>query len=442
MKSTKTCGFSAEFSGITNLYKRNLVGKVGILDITDKMDLSDKLKAYHNHLQNLVIERTEELQSINEQLQKEITKRERAEHLLRHEKDRLQNYIDVVGVMIVVLDKEGYVSLINLKGLQLLGYNKEEMTGKNWIANFIPKDEQKNLNDQFSMCLKGNHTRNYENFVLTRTGEKKLISWTNVPLIDEQGIVVGCISSGEDITNIRLSEEKLQRYADNLKRTDEMKLLLIDILRHDLLNPANIIKGYSEFLLETMELEEGRVIVEKIHNQNEKLIQVINAASMFGKLETTEIISFEEIDLLDLLERVVREFAPLLEKKGMTFECPASGSYPVYANSIIEEAFSNLLSNAIKFSPEGSKLILDISECGFSWKVTFTDYGIGISDECKDVIFTRFKRVSSEGTKGYGLGLAIVKKIVELHHGEVGVYDNPSGQGSVFWITLKKTPPS
>jgi signal transduction histidine kinase len=279
--------------------------------------------------------------------------------------------------------------------------------------------------------FKGNFTNCVEHSAFICEGEKK------VPFPDEQNRIIGSMSADE-VRDIRLSQEKLRKYTDDLKRTNELKLLFIDILRHDLLNPANVIKGYSEYLLETMRNKEQTSVVEKIHLQNERLIQIINTASMFSELENTEMISFEELDLLDLLEKVSREFAPLLEKKGMKLECPTHGIYQAYANPMIEEAFSNLMSNAIKFSPEGSRLILDIVDGGPSWKVTFTDFGRGISDEHKEVIFTRFKRVSSEGIKGCGLGLAIVKKIIELHGGEVGVYDNPLGLGSVFWIQVKK----
>ena len=62
----------------------------------------------------------------------------------------------------------------------------------------------------------------------------------------------------------------------------------------------------------------------------------------------------------------------------------------------------------------GGKLVLDIEDAGPSWRITFTDFGVGISDENKDAIFRRFKQVSIEGAKGSGLGLAIVKKIIEL----------------------------
>ena len=442
MKSGQAHGTSGQNPDMTNSLKRSPDGRVGILDITDKIDLSDELKAYHNHLENLILERTEELRYINEQLQKEISKRERVEELLRREKERFHNYIDVVGIVILVLDIDGCVSLINQKGAELLGYDKGAIIGKDWFSNFIPEDEQNNIMDAFSNILKGHFVPNLENSILTRFGEKKLILWTNVPLLDEQGCIMGCISAGEDITDIRLSQEKLQKHADDLKRSDELKLLFIDILRHDLLNPANIIKGYSEYLLETMGNEEEKDIVQKIHQQNEKLIKIINSASMFGKLESTEMICFEELDLLELLEKVSREFLPLLERRNITLECYASGSYPAYANPVIEEAFYNLISNAIKFSPQGGRIVLDIMDGGQSWKVTFTDFGIGIRDEHKNFIFKRFKRFSGEGIKGSGLGLAIVKKIVELHDGEVGVYDNPSGSGSVFWIRLSKKQPS
>jgi signal transduction histidine kinase len=194
--------------------------------------------------------------------------------------------------------------------------------------------------------------------------------------------------------------------------------------------------------MERTDTDEEKALIHTIYNQNENLIKIINTASMLGKLENTYRINFEELDLLYLLRKVSDGFTPLLEEKGMTLEYPDKGSYPAYVNPLIEEAFSNLISNGIKFSPEGSQVVLGIEDEGSSWKITFTDSGIGISDENKNLIFMRFKRVSSEGTKGSGLGLAIVKKIVELHDGEVGVYDNPSGSGSVFWIRLSKMQPS
>jgi signal transduction histidine kinase len=155
----------------------------------------------------------------------------------------------------------------------------------------------------------------FENPVLTYDGSNRLISWTNVPLVDEKQNVIGVISTGEDVTDLRQSQEGLYQYVDDLKSSNEFKVLFIDILRHDLLNPATIIKGYSELLLERINTDEEKVIVEKIHDQNENLIQIINTASKLGRLESTDMISFEEFDLLDLLRKVSMVFRPCWKKK-------------------------------------------------------------------------------------------------------------------------------
>lgn len=73
-----------------------------------------------------------------------ITERKQIEKLLIEEKDRAQKYLDISGTMILVLDKDGKVSLVNRKGCQILERNENEIIGKNWFDNFIP---EKNRNE-------------------------------------------------------------------------------------------------------------------------------------------------------------------------------------------------------------------------------------------------------------------------------------------------------
>ena len=108
-------------------------------------------------------------------------------------------------------------------------------------------------------------------------------------------------------------------------------------------------------------------------------------------------------------------------------------------NPFVSEVFSNLLSNAIKYSDGGKRIDIGFLDAGSSWEVRVTDWGEGISDQNKELIFDRFRRADKKGVKGTGLGLAIVKRIMELHDGDYGVEDNPQGKGSVFWVSFKKT---
>ena len=229
-----------------------------------------------------------------------------------------------------------------------------------------------------------------------------------------------------------------KKYADDLKRSNELKDMFTDILRHDLLNPAGLMKGYTEILLERENDETKLHALQKIEKNNDKLIDLIESAAKFAKLESTDEIEFNAKDIGTIIKDVVGDFSPVLYEKQMTLDFVAEGEHLANLNPIIGEVFANLLSNAIKYSSNESHIIVDILDLGKKWKVTVTDFGEGISDDDKSNVFTRFKRVGKGNVKGSGLGLAIVKRIIELHEGEVGVEDNPAGQGSVFWVTLNK----
>ncbi|MFP4655034.1 MAG: Cache 3/Cache 2 fusion domain-containing protein [Methanohalobium sp.] len=235
----------------------------------------------------------------------------------------------------------------------------------------------------------------------------------------------------------QLSNE-LNSMIANLKESNNLKDLFTDILRHDLLNPVTIIKGYTDVLLK-MENDEKKIkTLETIKRNTDKLINMIENASKLTKLNTVEDLEFKQLDIGAIFKEVVKNYQPYIEEKQMNVDFRAEGEYPSRADSFIEDVFSNLLSNAVKYSPEGSKIIIDIHDAGKFWKVTVTDFGVGVADENKQLIFERFKRADKGGVKGSGLGLAIVKRIIELHGGDVGVKDNPEGQGSIFWVTVEK----
>ncbi|MCZ7402321.1 MAG: sensor histidine kinase [Candidatus Methanoperedens sp.] len=100
--------------------------------------------------------------------------------------------------------------------------------------------------------------------------------------------------------------------------------------------------------------------------------------------------------------------------------------------------FANLISNAIKYAPHGKKIVVDGKEVNSSWIIRVMDFGAGIKDADKKLVFERFQREDKTGIKGSGLGLAIARKIVELHNGNIWVEDNPEG-GAVFVVEIPKS---
>ncbi len=143
---------------------------------------------------------------------RDINERKQAETALQEERDKAQTYLDIIGVILVAIDSLGNVSLINKKGCEVLGYTEEEIIGKNWFEYFIPPRIQDELFEVSEKILSEmtDASYYYENPVLTRNGEERLIAWKNTIIKDEAGNVTGHLSSGEDITERKKAEELLK----------------------------------------------------------------------------------------------------------------------------------------------------------------------------------------------------------------------------------------
>jgi len=147
----------------------------------------------------------------------DITERKHLERKLVAERDRLQFYIDGMATIVVALNASGNVLQINKKGCRVLGYPAEKILGKNWFDHFIPKSIRRRVKATFAELMAGTARLDhyFRNPVLTRSGVEVLVEWHNNVLTDEEGTIVGTLSSGIDISTqaqtraiIRQSEEK------------------------------------------------------------------------------------------------------------------------------------------------------------------------------------------------------------------------------------------
>lgn len=145
------------------------------------------------------------------QLESEAATRKQAESALQEERDRAQKYLDIAGVIIVAIDSKGKVTLINKRGCEVLGYEEDEIVGENWFDKFLPermKDEVKLVARQL-LSGKTRSPEYYENPVLTKGGHERIVAWHNTVLRNEAGSIVGSLSSGDDITEMKQREQDL-----------------------------------------------------------------------------------------------------------------------------------------------------------------------------------------------------------------------------------------
>lgn len=146
------------------------------------------------------------------QIKKKMEKIHETQIQLSNERDLAQQYLDIAGVMLMVLDKQGCIRMMNKKGAAIVGLSEEQLIGVDWFANFIPKEKRKEIRQLFDELMQGKLQKleSYENEIVTFSGKNLLLSWHNTILTNQSGEIVGVLSSAEDITQVRKIEAELQ----------------------------------------------------------------------------------------------------------------------------------------------------------------------------------------------------------------------------------------
>ncbi|MGD8442050.1 MAG: PAS domain S-box protein [Desulfobacterales bacterium] len=157
----------------------------------------------------------------------DITERKQVEEALRQERNWAQKLLDIAGVMFVAIDAKGEVTLVNQKGRAVLGYEQNEIIGKNWFDNFLPDSIKDQTKTVFNRLMDGeiDPIEYYENTVVTKFDEERIIAWQNTILTDDKGNIVGTLSSGEDVTNQMRTEMALQEAYRIINRSKAVAFL-------------------------------------------------------------------------------------------------------------------------------------------------------------------------------------------------------------------------
>jgi PAS domain S-box-containing protein len=151
------------------------------------------------------------------------TARKQAELALRQARQRAQQYLDIAGVIIVVLNADHTVALLNRKGCELLGVIEAEAVGRDWFDTFAPEDEREEQRAKYAAFLAGTlgAAHDVEMSLRARNGAVRLVTWHDSVLFDQDGSAIGIIRSGEDITEQRAAERRRDEFRALLDATSE-----------------------------------------------------------------------------------------------------------------------------------------------------------------------------------------------------------------------------
>ncbi|MDE3136524.1 MAG: PAS domain S-box protein [Acidobacteriota bacterium] len=192
-----------------------------IRDITRQNRMKEELREASRELERRVEERAGELARTVRALEAEIAIRGEAQEALERERDRAKSYLDIAEVILLVLDRAGRVVMINRKGHRLLGYSESELMGQDWFEMCLPARTRAKARQIYTKILAGDLVEALENPVLTSNGEERLVAWYNSLVRDRIGNILGTLSSGEDITDRRRSEEAVRKLALIVESSEE-----------------------------------------------------------------------------------------------------------------------------------------------------------------------------------------------------------------------------
>lgn len=243
---------------------------------------------------------------------------------------------------------------------------------------------------------------------------------------------------------------KLKKYQDELvalkSAKDTARDDFLPILVHELRSPLSVIRGAADLLIkstENLSVDQIQTLLNQIKLSSTTLLNMVGSILDVSKMENGKFeINKAFNDFNSLLKEECAYFDPLTKIKKLTIQCNVDEKLNSFSfdTERIKQVLNNLITNAIKFSPEGGQIIVTSKKMGSDCQVEISDFGVGISDKEKPLLFHKFFQASNQAgvQKGTGLGLYISKGIVEAHGGKVWV-ENNTPQGSKFYFTIPAT---
>ncbi len=226
---------------------------------------------------------------------RDITEQKKAREELQIEKEKAEEYLAIAEVILLVIDDEQHVTMINRKGCEILGYESHEIIGTNWFENYLPERYQGQIYEYWDQLKLGiaEGLTSFENPVITRGGEERLIAWNNTILRDMDGNFTGTLSSGQDITEQKQAEEALKESEEKNRIFTELTSDYVYVYNRD--EKGNMKLDWIGGAFEKTTgytLDEYRKLTESstnIHPEDISIIRENFQKNISGETTTTEV---------------------------------------------------------------------------------------------------------------------------------------------------------
>jgi len=342
------------------------------------------------------------------------------------QQDRLSTLIENVGSGLILIDKRGYINLINKTYKETFQVEPAEYLYKLYYE-VIEHKEISSLVEEIFMTEK----KIKKQVVLPLAIERRYFEVYGVPVISMNNVWKGVLLVFHEITELKKLEQVRKDFVANVS--------------HELKTPITSIKGFSETLLDGAmnDKQALEAFLTIILNESDRLQSLVEDLLELSRIEQHGfILKLEKLDLNQQISEAFTMLEASAAEKNITLDLKTNSSSAVITGDVnrLKQVFINLLTNAITYTPNGGLVAVEVIDLPDDAIVKVKDTGIGMEKSEIPRIFERFYRVDkarSRNSGGTGLGLAIVKHIMEAHKGTIEV-QSEVGKGTVFTLKLKK----
>jgi two-component system, cell cycle sensor histidine kinase and response regulator CckA len=436
---------------VSNTYQINH-GKViqcNIRDITVRKQYEEELQRYREQLEDIVRERTIELEKRNIQLEAEISERKKAEDALRRASAYNRSLIEAILDPLVTIDAEGMITDVNKATEKMTGKTRLELIGTDFSDYFTEPDKARIV---YKQVFNEGLVQDYPLSILHSDTHVTPVLYNAATYRDEKKNIAGVIASARDITERKKAEEEKKQLEEELIQVQKMEALgrFAGGIAHDLNNILYpIIINIESLLEEAVPGSSMHLLLEQVlkaaHRQKELVKQILS----FSRRSPQKHSPLKVTPLIKETLNFLRSSLPSTIKIQQHIDI--SSDMILGEPTQIQQVIMNLFRNgADALGSQGGTIQVTLTNtyleptpaqpemiAGQYLQLTVRDTGQGMTPEVMNRIFDPFFTTKEIG-KGSGMGLSVVHGILNDHGGTITVESEP-GKGSQFTVFLPIT---
>jgi PAS domain S-box-containing protein len=358
--------------------------------------------------------------------------------------ERFRRVFEAAYDAMVLSDSEGIVVDANPAYFELYGFSAEEVIGQKFFIIF-PDARQREAMAQYREAFRGEHNSMiYESEIARKDGTIRSVE-TRIGFIMRDGKRAEMLSVIRDITDRKQDRARLEKYAQDLSRSNAELDQFAAVASHDLQEPLRMISSYLELIKQRYIPrldDEAKEFIDFAVDGAKRMKMLITGFLSYARLKTDEN-SFVPFSSEAALKAALMNLQVAIEEANATVTYDPLPEI-VGNKTLFTNLFQNLVGNALKFQGKDAPVVhvsAQRTPAG-DWQFAVKDNGIGIDQNHLNRVFVIFQRIHPIGTyTGAGVGLAICKKIVEHHHGRIWA-DSRKDVGTTFYFTIPVTMPA